>query len=188
MCPQGAQRCAPSKAPFPLMRSRPEQPYASRPRRHVSFAVHRPSMRWSRVNTSPPSPPPSTWRMLPCVHGCSAWRRRGPRACWIAHAPGDRPQAHARWNTTSSASSIKTPWSTALAIPHGVVAPWPPWWPTRPGSNSAVNVCAGCEKKGPKLLPPHRATGARPGCSRLRLPRTCRPRVPGSPGREHLAL
>jgi hypothetical protein len=36
------------------------------------------------------------------------------------------------------------PWSTALSIPNGVVANWPPCWPTRPGSNSAVKVCAGC--------------------------------------------
>jgi Helix-turn-helix domain len=55
-----------------------------------------------------------------------------------------RPPSRASWNNTSIASSIKTPWSTALSIPNGVVANSPPCWPTRPGSNSAVKVCAGC--------------------------------------------
>ena len=76
----------PSDAPpqKPLSRSCAHdlrQPCSSRPRRRGSFAVPRPSMRWSRATMSPPSPPPSTWRILPCANGCSALRRRGPRAC-----------------------------------------------------------------------------------------------------------
>jgi hypothetical protein len=38
----------------------------------------------------------------------------------------DRPKSPVRWNSTSIASLIKTPWSTAPSIPNGVVASWRP--------------------------------------------------------------
>ena len=50
----------------------------------------------------------------------------------------------ASWNSTSIALSIKTPCSMAPSIPNGVAANSPPCWPNRPGSNSAVRVCAVC--------------------------------------------
>ena len=66
----------------------------------------------------------SAWRILPCGNGCSALRRRGPRAYWIARAPGDRPRSRASWSSTSIASSIKTPSSMAPSRPSGVAANW----------------------------------------------------------------
>ena len=40
--------------------------------------------------------------------------------------PGRPPKSRARWNSTSSALSSKTPWSMAPSIPNGVVASWRP--------------------------------------------------------------
>jgi hypothetical protein len=40
--------------------------------------------------------------------------------------PVDRLKSHASWNSTSIASSIKTPWSTVPSIPNGVAASWRP--------------------------------------------------------------
>jgi hypothetical protein len=41
---------------------------------------------------STPSPRPSTWPLPPAENGCSALRRRGPRAGWIARAPVAPPK------------------------------------------------------------------------------------------------
>src|SRR5215471_5780688 len=72
----------------------------------------------------------------------SALRKRGRRACGIARALGDRPNSPVSWNSTSSASLSKTPWSTAHSIPNGVVARWRPSLPVKPVSTWAAKVSA----------------------------------------------
>ena len=188
MRPQGAKRGALSQAIFPRRRSRPEQPCASRPRRRGSCAGHKPSMRWSRVHPSPPSPPPAMWRMLPGAHGCSAWPIKGPRGCWSAHALVDRPPSPARWHSPARASLRTPPGPRAPALRQGVAAHWPPCAPTKAGASLAVRASAAPEKTGRTLLPSHRSPGARPGGSRLRFARTRGPRLPGAPRREPWAL
>src|SRR4029453_6123520 len=66
---------------------------------------------------------------------------KGRRVSAIARALVGRLKSPASWNSTSIASSIKTPWSTAPSIPNGVVASWRPSSPVKPGSTSAAKVC-----------------------------------------------
>jgi hypothetical protein len=188
MRPQGAKRCAPAKATCLLMRSRPQTPGSSRPRRRVSFAVHTLSRRWAQVNTSPPSPPPSMGRMLPCAHGDSVVPRRGARGCWIARAPVDRPKSRARWHSPSIAWSITTPASLAPLLPRGVAAHSLPCSPNRPVSSWAATASAVSEKQHAQLLPSPWTAPSHAGCSRRW--RSCT-RCPGGARTargEHLAL
>ena len=69
---------------------------------------------------------------------------QGMQAWWIARAPVDRPKSRVRWNSTSIASSIKTPSSMAPSIPSGVAANSRPSWPAKPASNLAAKVSAAC--------------------------------------------
>ena len=126
--------------------------------------------------------------MLPCAKGCIALRRREPKAEEIALDLVDPHKGPVSGNNTAIAWSIKPPGSTAPGMPHGVAVHWRPSSSARPGASAGVRASAAPEKKGRKLLPPSRSSCSRPGCSRLRLSCTRRPRVPSAPWREHLAL
>jgi translation initiation factor IF-2 len=180
MRPQGAQRCAPSQATCLILRSRPATPCSSRPRRRVSVAVHTRSRRGAQVHTSPPSPPPALWRMLPCASGDSGWPRRGSRGCGSARAPVDRPPSRAPWHRPAIAWALPPPSSLAPWLPRGGAAPALPCAPHSPVASGAAPAAAGSEKKHATLRPspwpaPSHAGGSRLGRSCTRGPGGPRP-------------
>src|SRR5262245_51567092 len=126
--------------------------------------------------------------MPPSARGCSALRRRGPRACEIARAPGDHPKSPARWSTPSIAPSAQPPWRPTPALLHGVVAHSPPSARARLGSSGAGSVSAAFDKTGGELLSAHRPADARPGGPRRRLWRPGGVGGPSPSGRAPLAL
>jgi len=89
-----------------------------------------------------PSLTPSSGRLPPGASGSIALPAKARRLESIARALDARLTSPASWNSTSIASSIKTPCSMAPSIPNGVAAHWPRCWPNRPGSNSAVSASA----------------------------------------------
>src|SRR5207249_8024785 len=154
--------CGRFNANFPIRLCPRERRCSRRPKRCASSVAPKPSVKSSKDNAFKTSRTRSSLPILPCANGCIALPIRVSRAWWIALAPVDPRKSRVNSKSISTASSIKTPWSTAPSLPNGAVVNSPRFSPNKLGSNSVVSVSELCEKKHAKLLPPHRTARSQP--------------------------